>query len=781
MLVCDLQPRHNHRFVDYHSPSPSTFNKQSQHISQHKRTQSNRAVAAPTTSSHSRSATVPSYNFFEPVPEFESPSELYSQHSSLDDQYMSNTFNYQSPAIRVQQSTPTPGLQVPAGQQQQQQQHYQHSLPFDTTTYAQLLEATSYGGNAQMVATQGLHTSGMTRNRSHHRAPSASSIGSSGSASPYSQGHAAYPYAVSDGSPVVNTASKLGQQYNVDQSSRHFSNHLPTPTQTPTQDSFVASNFPVYTQAPIDSTVAAHLAMNQALDNTLNHEEELPGMSHSSRHSVSSLGQEPSTPRTIAGDVYDDGSKQPSHGEPLPMHNVDAWLDEYLQYDADTPRHVVPKFDRTMSDIYQDEIYNPTIVPQIQTQMASRPSAAQQYLSPHRNVITERLQAAQIARSQSPTSANSRGVSPFRPDSPYVQDPYVQASRYHTAAQVRQRQKQQADAQELVQSQHRQSQRDNTPKTISPKEAFLDYNETEEDSKMGPLFSENNSVPYAQNFSGAQQSYQTPTRSQFENNSNAGQTFGNIGSSTSRAETWPTPRRQSASGFTSTSSITVQPQTAYNFPSPTVSNLGGLPMPFSSQNYRSAATMPTTKQEETPDFPAHLTSMDSSASEAPPSSQNSNHTETMKPASSLADTGTYTCTYHGCTLRFETPQKLQKHKREGHRNPATSPVSPGASASATSASMTSAAILARNSQAGPHKCERINPTTGKPCNTIFSRPYDLTRHEDTIHNARKQKVRCALCVEEKTFSRSDALTRHMRVVHPEVDFPGKHRRRGAHD
>ncbi|KAF2399086.1 hypothetical protein EJ06DRAFT_479245 [Trichodelitschia bisporula] len=95
--------------------------------------------------------------------------------------------------------------------------------------------------------------------------------------------------------------------------------------------------------------------------------------------------------------------------------------------------------------------------------------------------------------------------------------------------------------------------------------------------------------------------------------------------------------------------------------------------------------------------------------------------------------------------------------------------------------MSSAQLMARNSQAGPHVCERINPTTGKPCNTIFSRPYDLTRHEDTIHNIKKQKVRCALCVEEKTFSRNDALTRHMRVVHPDVDFPGKHRRRGAHD
>ena len=52
-------------------------------------------------------------------------------------------------------------------------------------------------------------------------------------------------------------------------------------------------------------------------------------------------------------------------------------------------------------------------------------------------------------------------------------------------------------------------------------------------------------------------------------------------------------------------------------------------------------------------------------------------------------------------------------------------------------------------------------------------------YEDTIHNARKQKVRCDLCTEEKTFSRADALTRHYRVCHPDVEFPGKHRRRGG--
>jgi hypothetical protein len=87
-------------------------------------------------------------------------------------------------------------------------------------------------------------------------------------------------------------------------------------------------------------------------------------------------------------------------------------------------------------------------------------------------------------------------------------------------------------------------------------------------------------------------------------------------------------------------------------------------------------------------------------------------------------------------------------------------------------------LALRDSQAGPHKCERINPSTGKPCNSIFSRPYDLTRHEGTIHNTRKQKLRCHLCSEEKTFTRDDALTRHMRVVHPEVPLPRKQRRKG---
>ena len=120
----------------------------------------------------------------------------------------------------------------------------------------------------------------------------------------------------------------------------------------------------------------------------------------------------------------------------------------------------------------------------------------------------------------------------------------------------------------------------------------------------------------------------------------------------------------------------------------------------------------------------------------------------------------YTCTYQGCTERFNTTAKLTQHKRDGHHQHIAN----------------SARGDNRVTQAGPHRCERINPSTGKPCKSVFNRPYDLTRHENTIHNARKEKFKCQLCTEEKSFSRNDGLTRHMRVVHLEVDFPGKTKR-----
>lgn len=77
---------------------------------------------------------------------------------------------------------------------------------------------------------------------------------------------------------------------------------------------------------------------------------------------------------------------------------------------------------------------------------------------------------------------------------------------------------------------------------------------------------------------------------------------------------------------------------------------------------------------------------------------------------------------------------------------------------------------------GFHQCHLINPATQKPCLKQFSRPYDLVRHQETIHASKKKIYRCTLCEDDfnksgnarlsnKTFSRGDALSRHIRVKH----------------
>ena len=410
-----------------------------------------------------------------------------------------------------------------------------------------------------------------------------------------------------------------------------------------------------------------------------------------------------------------------------------------------------------MNQIYDHQLYQnsrgpiPTLLPTTSSTRAlsllsryRRQSRAQSsLLSPYRsnpgeNVNVQRaLQAAQYARSQSPSSSVSRGDSPFRRGSPYRQSNSNYNSPLVGSTAAAREQNRHADAAYAMKSQMRSTE-DAQPKTISPKDALLDTFEADDDSKM-PLFPDGGASEYDGQYNSGEQ-YRNATQPSFDTTST--QPY--------RRDSWATP--QFSSNF-STSAAPSLPQTAsFTFTHPHA-NIHSIPVASTSQ-YQSTPTRMSSAVEQTPEFPAHLTSMESSASEAePPSGSQNSDLFLRKPTSSGADSGTYSCTYHGCSQRFETPQKLQKHKREGHRN------------ANLSAAMTSAAILERNSQAGPHKCDRINPTTGKPCSTVFSRPYDLTRHEDTIHNARKQKVRCALCVEEKTFSRNDALTRHMVRTH----------------
>ncbi|KAL1597397.1 hypothetical protein SLS59_007427 [Nothophoma quercina] len=634
--------------------------------------------------------------------------------------------DFASPAIRVQQSTPTP-----------QSLGYQPSMLSNSTNSGWNL----YGN----VQGQSLQTPVQNQNRGHQRASSSSSVGSSAS---HYQSAPAANYNQYVAHPETARLAYIPMTL-ADLSSRSFSNHLPTPSHTPTQDSFMSqSTFNNFAQqANMDQTMSAHMSMKQAL---MDQGDDVPDFAHSARQSVSSYDS-PATPHT----ALDDDVKMPANG--MSIHKVDSWLfNQFCTYDLpDTrPQQVVPKFERTYTDIAADNFYDPNA--------ASAPAVQQpvktSLLSPYRSNTTENvqraLQAAQYARSHSPSSTASRGDSPFRKGSPYRQPNHSFNSPMLGNAAATRAQNRQADAAYAMKPQMQSE--ESVVKTISPKDALLDYRPEDEESKM-PLFPDGGANEYDNQYNSGDQ-FRSPTQSSFDTAS--AQSY--------RRDSWATP--QFSPNFSTSTAPSLPTSTSFNFVIPAISNMPSMPMGATPQ-YRS--TPMTSTVDHTPEFPTHphLTSMESSASEADPpnGSQSSVEQFLRKPASSAADSGTYSCTYHGCAQRFETPQKLQKHKREGHRNANLGP------------SMTSAAILDRNTQAGPHKCERINPTTGKPCNTIFSRPYDLTRHEDTIHNARKQKVRCALCTEEKTFSRNDALTRHMRVVHPEVDFPGKHRRRGGSD
>ncbi|GIZ42963.1 hypothetical protein CKM354_000621000 [Cercospora kikuchii] len=615
-----------------------------------------------------------------------------------------------------------------------------------TVDWQQGMYAASYNSNVGGTN----YSQGLQRAGSHQRTPSASTVASTGPASPYTYNNS-YPH-IANTDRLPDSPANFADQALYPKAFAAASHN--------TNGSDLA---PVgYAPSAAAHMSSAHLAMKNFGFDYHNSEDfsDFPP----SRQSMSSYGNDsPATPQSGAaeGDTKTYSLSQQNDYKPTNPH--------------------VQLF-RTESAAYQDELYNPN-----QGYASSAPKSQaqqQQYLSPHRNLITERLQTANLARSTSPSSAISRDRSPFRDGSPLAPTkewkPQVQDGRVGTAASLRQQQKDAAAEAEFARN--RASLQREPTKTISPKDALLDYS----DNDQQPLFQDSIPAGYKQHLSGTEQ---WPTSTY-------------MGAPSAAFAGLPATGQQNISFRNATSADTDLSANGFDFTSLPQSNGQMSHNPYQANYQAAIAAQMNTHTDSTPDFPAGLPSMETSISDAgfPQSSQESIANGTaatsapQKPADTRANTGAYTCTYHGCTQRFSSPNDLQKHKRDYHRsqqktnrestspnttadNESSSSPRSEASPAPSGSGMTSAAILARNSQAGPHKCTRINPSTGKPCNTIFSRPYDLTRHEDTIHNNRKQKVRCPMCREEKTFSRNDALTRHMRVVHPEVESMGKRPRR----
>lgn len=122
-----------------------------------------------------------------------------------------------------------------------------------------------------------------------------------------------------------------------------------------------------------------------------------------------------------------------------------------------------------------------------------------------------------------------------------------------------------------------------------------------------------------------------------------------------------------------------------------------------------------------------------------------------------------------------TPLAAANAEAIGTVNSATLAAAATATATATAAnsdSNSSISASASGTCTEVHTCHLINPVTGEPCLKKFSRPYDLIRHQKTIHAAKKKIFRCLVCIQQqgtegyqKTFSRGDALSRHVKVKH----------------
>ena len=147
-------------------------------------------------------------------------------------------------------------------------------------------------------------------------------------------------------------------------------------------------------------------------------------------------------------------------------------------------RSNTPQLDRTTSDSYQDELYNPSAPSSIPRQQAQGNT-----VSSHRNAFSNLLQVANTnhinGRSASPVVNISPQRSPFRESSRYNPSSPAYVTRLTSPAQLRQQQKLEAEAHAYAQH-HPPSQGEylNPAKTISPKEALLDYDNTEDKAKM---------------------------------------------------------------------------------------------------------------------------------------------------------------------------------------------------------------------------------------------------------------------------------------------------------
>ena len=599
-----------------------------------------------------------------------------------------------------------------------------NSLPYNQSSPAPVDLAQLYGQHFYPQQSATAHHQQQSQSQStstHGRFPSTSSI-ASGFDSHFSY-HPALP-----AQPYPNTQPQLSPFQVPQHNSWGFDSsisaqHLPTPTTTPTSDKHLQVPNPRRTKPTARheaALAAAHNSARSALNqqwrsNSHQQSSQFQYLSHTS-HDM------PRTPRLSHSDDADMQSRNAGKATTYLVRH--RRMTDFLGLTAPA---TVAKLDRTVSDAQVDELYNPATFTQTPPAAPRNQPQNSAYLQAQTSMLQDRLRDANQARSSSPSQASGHA-------SPWRNSPYSDVVHYDSqnivmpyAAGMRDKQKAKSEAYPMRQK----KQESEEPKTVSPKDAFPEQQMAKEDEHLPSLF---------------------PSESN-QSNTNTNVQYAPIGLSGS----------QDYNNYNSTT----LPQSGFTFTMPNA--------PASSQSYYLQQQHPVQYGPVNGDYsyqpyptPARLVSMETTKSDhsEPIQEESSPEPPPERPADTTANRGQYTCTYsdmHGpCHARFSTSGELNKHKREVHRQPG-----PMSNDAKRATAMT---------QTGPHKCTRNNPTTGKPCNTVFSRPYDLTRHQDTIHG-QNTKFRCNSCTEEKLFSRRDALSRHMKVVHGVSTPTGKGRGR----
>ncbi|KAK9470330.1 uncharacterized protein V1510DRAFT_370397, partial [Dipodascopsis tothii] len=404
-------------------------------------------------------------------------------------------------------------------------------------------------------------------------------------------------------------------------------------------------------------------------------------------------------------------------------------------FDFQNPQLRNQKLERTISDVLEDELYSPNLSPT--TVSDDFVADLSESLSP-----TWGIKSLPATRTASPN--NFRDLSPFRKSSPFysgvtAESPLTHSQSYHDLINDTMN----------VQSQPRADNRqlDNSPATGGAVPSL---------ASIKPVFQKQKFSPIQQKLVRNQLQNQQNMQKLHDINPDSAQ-IANVPFNTPPSKTI-SPKESLLDYSESTSNATLASyQSTPNsnqddFGSETADELStGFNTPTGLQNGYTFTNNDLERGRPLNRLPDHYYSPAQSQISQRQDFEDYGNMSTGSPMPSgslysmAQEDNIYVC--NECGRRFPRAHNLQLHKRTHNVTPPRKK-------------------LPLSAHVGPHRCTWINPSTGKVCNKVFSRPYDLIRHQDTIHASSRKTFKCDLCGDDtKTFSRQDALARHIRVKH----------------